>query len=281
MVGRPGLDPVDDLSRLPEIPRRLERRVGEGLVVLVEARLEDAHDGESFEARARAERRGRTAEGRDQEQGVADREPHRHREMPSHDDPWRARGFTEGGESRFEAVAILTLEAQGFAPVVPERTEVVLEIGHVPDGRWIDPTQAHARDLPLAPAHHALGVDVRTRRFDAGRRDDLREDLFVVEEGAEARVHGEVGAVAEDLVPPGLLEAIHDREHDDDQPDPRRDSAHADRGDRRNEDLPALGHEVADRDEPLDALSHRNEAADRERDQPEHDRAGKETEHNR
>ncbi len=125
------------------------------------------------------------------------------------------------------------------------------------DGGRVDAAQSHARDLSLPAPHHALGIQVRTRRFDALRLGDDVEDLVVVDEGTEARVHREMRPIAEDLLAPGLLESVHDREHDDDQPDAGRDAADTDRRDRRDEDLAALGDQVADRDEPLDGLAHR------------------------
>ena len=86
----------------------------------------------------------------------------------------------------------------------------------------------------------------------------------MVDEGPEAAVHGEMCPVSQYLVAPGLLESVHDRENNDDQPHTDCDPADADRGNRRDENLTSLREEVSNRDEPLDRFSHRHKTGDGE-----------------
>ena len=218
MVGRAHLDAVDDVVDLAEVPRRLERRVRERLVVLVEARIEDPDDGEALEPRPGAERRRRAAEGRDQEQRVADLETQRAREIAADHDAGGARVgalLREAGDEIRRRLAL-------------DRAQIALEIGDAPTLAGSTPRSRTLAISPWLPRTMPSASTYGTRRLDAGDGDDRLEHLLPVREGAEAAVDREVRAIAEDLLAPGLLEAVHHRQHDDDEPYARGDAGDAD-----------------------------------------------------
>jgi hypothetical protein len=147
--------------------------------------------------------------------------------------------------------------------------QIFTQVRHEADALGVDAADPHADDLTRRPAHHPLGLEVGRGGHHAGNLLHLREHVRVVLEGSHATVHREVRTVPDDLLAPQALEAVHDREHGDDQPHARGHATDADHRDDRNEGLTPFGHQVAHGDEPLRPAAHLQEAGSRQRKQPE------------
>ena len=136
----------------------------------------------------------------------------------------------------------------------------------------VDAPHAHRHDLARVAAHHALGVDVGGCGHHLGHRLDAREHRGVIGERTEAVLHRQVGAVADDLVAPGALEAVHHGQHGDDQPHAGRDADDTDPGDHRDEGLAPLRHQVTHGDEPLGRVARVEQTRRGQRHEPEQNR---------
>jgi hypothetical protein len=203
-----------------------------------------------------------TTEGRDHQHRVPHPHAEGHRKLGAHQDAGVA-AFGVAGCSRR-----VVGQRQGL-----DRThqQVFLEGGDVGDRTRIDPAQLHAEDATLEAAHHALGLEKRRRPGDPLATANRFHHIFVVRKGSGDVVRAEVRPVPEDLVAPGLLESVHHRQYDDDQPHPGRNARNADRSNCRDEDLATLRHQVAGRNEPLEAVPEIEDAGGGQRDEPDED----------
>ncbi len=107
---------------------------------------------------------------------------------------------------------------------------------------------ARSPSARAAPCRWLRRTDSRRYALDPAQ---LFEQRGVVDDVAVVAAHDDVRVVADDLVTPRALEPVHDRQHGNDQPHPRRHGSDADQRDDRDEDLTPLGDQVAQRDEPL------------------------------
>ena len=201
-----------------QLGRVLERDQGQAAVVLVVAGVEGADDGERAQARHDPGRRDLAA-GQDDRHLVALADRERARQLAAEDDAPRA-----GDEARQRRVAQLG--------------------GEVGDGRLFLRRDAADDDA----AHVVAARDQRLRGNERRGADDLGilprlvgDPAPVDEAGTAGVAQLDVGDHRQHPVAHFLLEAVHDRQDDDQRGDAEGDAEHRHAGDERDEAVPAPG----------------------------------------
>jgi hypothetical protein len=125
---------------------------------------------------------------------------------------------------------------------------VPVQIGDAPLVARQDPAQQYAGGS-VAVRHHALRFDVRRRGNDAGEDAEL---LHIRPPVADATLESRQSRMRREAEDPGaqlLLEAVHDRQHDDQHRDADAEAEDRDAGDQRHEPPARRGAQVAQTEE--------------------------------